>query len=734
MIFDSILRRHARARFAVLAAPAFLFAQPGHAAPAIADTFAHLNENRTVSRSVSLADLGIRDPLLLSAPDTRHEVYVPVPAGVPISDATLQIDGGYLRGDGGRTTMLVSLDGAPVLARGFAEPRGDAAASIGVDGAPRASGFVRVGLQWSSVIDDRLCTDQTAIGNVLRVAPSSRLNYRFDPANVADLRTAWSALPAAPVVAVAGQHVSAGVFDTAWRVETLIERDARTPVTRTLPAIGESVDLSGIDVPEALRSVPAFAALAAGGTHKVADAAELGALLVTAPPHAFAPDVVIADEALRRATGGALDALRAQIAAVSADGAAAFDAWRGRNVAALTTPLAAGEVRVAHLPGQAVIVVGDNTGVDALARAWRPIGVTDRLVVHHLDDARYAHADQVALAALGGEPRTLDVLGRAMWDASFDLAAVAADGKLPDDVVLDVAAAPTPHADGEIASVYFNGVLIASKLLTQDGKPQRITAHVPRYALAPTNLLRVMFQRRFDGGCEARAQGYPVAVLPTSHLTLAKATPDDDFTGMFARFASSANVIVPSAYLDDAPATLARFARLASAAGVSPSRAVLTVASGNAAVTPTGPFLAADVALTDEAGRAVLTQDRMTLTDADKRVFADVSGLSKLAVIQVAQAGGNSGVVYRSFGAAAPQLPPALRLTRGDIVLVSAGGGTNVFDSRHPGEVVTDERAFSRDAARRWPWFVAGGLVAALVLLIVVAGIVRRRHQGKGGA
>jgi hypothetical protein len=57
-----------------------------------------------------------------------------------------------------------------------------------------------------------------------------------------------------------------------------------------------------------------------------------------------------------------------------------------------------------------------------------------------------------------------------------------------------------------------------------------------------------------------------------------------------------------------------------------------------------------------------------------------------------------------------------------------------VFDSRHPGEVVTDERAFARDAAKRWPWFVAGGLVAALVLLIVVAGIVRRRHQGKGGA
>ena len=33
------------------------------------------------------------------------------------TDAALQFDGSYLRGNGGRTTMLLSLDGAPVLSR-----------------------------------------------------------------------------------------------------------------------------------------------------------------------------------------------------------------------------------------------------------------------------------------------------------------------------------------------------------------------------------------------------------------------------------------------------------------------------------------------------------------------------------------------------------------------------------------------------------------------------------------
>mgnify|MGYP003348390199 CR=1 FL=1 len=64
-----------------------------------------------------------------------------------------------------------------------------------------------------------------------------------------------------------------------------------------------------------------------------------------------------------------LDALRAQVAAVSTSGAEAFDQWRAQTWAPITEPLAAGEVRLAHLPGQVVIVTGDVGGVAALAAA-----------------------------------------------------------------------------------------------------------------------------------------------------------------------------------------------------------------------------------------------------------------------------------------------------------------------------------------------------------------------------
>ncbi|RDU98418.1 cellulose biosynthesis cyclic di-GMP-binding regulatory protein BcsB [Trinickia dinghuensis] len=740
---DSSTRAVARLRLALCAAPVLLFA---HAALAVApaatdaastgltDTFAHLGEHRVVARSVSLADLGLHDPLVLSAPDTRHELYLPVPAGLPIDNATLQIDGGYLHADGGRETMLVSLDGSPVLARGFVPPQGDAQASVGVDGSPRASGFVRVGLQWSSILDDRLCTDQTAIGNVLRVAPSSRLTYSFDPGAIADVRTAWSALPAAPVIAISGAHISDAAFDTAWRVDTLMEREGRRPVVRAWPKVGDTVEVDAAGVPAALRAVPAFAALAGGGSVKLADAAQVGAALVLASPTAFAPDIIVADDALRQQANAALDALRQQIAAASPDGAAAFDAWRTRAFAPITTPLAAGEIRIAHLPGQTTIVVGDRVAAQALVHDWRPIGVADRYVVHRLDDTPSPDVKRIALSALGGEPRTLDVLGRAMWDASFDLAAVAANGKLPDQLALDVAAAPTPRHDGNIASVYLNGVLIASKMLDGDGKPQRITAHVPRYALAPTNTLRVVFQRRPDGDCEARSQGYPVAILPTSHLTLARASTDDDFIGMLARFATAANVIVPAAYLDDATQAVSRVARLADVAGIAPTRATFSVVASGAAAAPSGPFLAMDVALQDEkAALAQLSNNRLTLVDQSGRVYADVSGLSNLAVLDVTHANGTTGIAYRTLGGAAPKVPSTLRLARGDVALVAKDGVVRLFDSRHPGEVVTDHAA--DDAfSRRLPWLIATGIVALLLALFVVAGVERRRHRAKGDA
>jgi hypothetical protein len=735
LVNDNFKRRRMGAVLALFAACVFLLAAAPRVALAasaadtgIADAFGRLGLDVPETRTVTLRQLGLLESVTLGAPDTRREFFLPVPAGVPISDATLQVDGGYVRGDGGRVTMLLSLDGSPVLARAFTQDSGGVSVNLGVDGAARTAGFVRIGLGFASVISQNECADQTAIGNVLRVDPTTRLTFRFNPADVQDLRTAWSALPYAPVLAIAGRRLSTNAYDTAWRTDALLQRDGKRPVMQALPAVGETVDLTGIDVPAALRGIPAFAVLAAGGKHSISDQAELGALVALAPRAAFGPDVIVADEAMRRTIGAALDALRLQLANTSADALAAFDAWRKRTASQLTKPLAPGEVRVAHVGGRAMIVVGDTLGIGALAHGWRPIDVSDRVVVHRIDVAQQARGDSIPLSELGGDPRSIDVQTSASWDARFDLAAASGNGRLPEQVVLDLAASPTLSNGGATATVYFNDVMIGAGLINVDGARQRLIAPIPRYALARTNDLRVSIRRQPDAGCQAR-QTYPVAILPTSHLRLAKATPGNTFAGMAARYASSATVYVPRAYLDDALDSVPRLAVLTGAAGIAPVSAKFAVASSQTAAQPDGPFLAADVRLADEKNPAVYSAERLSLTSPSGETLLDMSGLSRVAVVSVASSGGQSGIVYRSAGAA-PVLTDKLQLSRGDIAVVDGSGVLKQFDTVDPDELI-DQPATSTDwVTRHWArWGIPAVLVVLLLALIALAGQARRKHR-----
>jgi hypothetical protein len=738
------VRRRGR-RFAALAAGcmAVLGGMRGaHAATGdFAAAFAQLGAGHVDSRTVSLRDLGVREPILLRAPDASQELYFPVPVGLPLTNATLQLDGGYLRGDGGRTTFVLSLDGSPVLARALSDPQGDGAINIGVDGSPRSSGFVRVGMQWSSVIDDHECTDQTAIGNLWRVAPTSRLIYQFDTSAINDLRSAWSALPPKPVIAVGSRQLAAAGYDVAWRVESLLMRAGETPLTQIVPAVGDTVNLGNAPVPAALQAVPAFAALAGGGAHRIANPAELGALIALAPPTVFAPNLLIEDDALRARLAQALDALRAQVASAAPEAVPAFDAWRNGPAGALAFAAAAGHngrVGVGRLGGEPVVVIGDTTGVAALSRTWTPVMESNRLVVHALDDAPNLSAggdtERLALSLVGGTPRTLDVLTSAAWDATFDLAAVSGNGKVPRGVVLDLAAAAAPTRDAQTASVFFNGVLIGSRLLSTDGRPLRLAANIPGYALGAVNQLHVLFQRQPEGGCQPRASGYPAAVLPDSHLLLGDARLEDNFTGMIVRYAQGAHVLVPAAYLADPVDSLPRVARLANAVGIAPLRATLTVVQPGQTAQPSGAFLATDIALDGASGPARFEDSRLTIKGRSNRTIADLSGLSRLGVLEVVRAGSATGVLYRSVGHVAPVLPPTLQLLSGNVAVVDASGVLQQFDTQNPGGVPpTDlQRAWF---TRHWSaWAVPAILIALLLLLIVGAEAARRRHEKAAAA
>lgn len=169
--------RYTRGAIALLSmiAPLVLTAQPkpsqeGGNSGRPVEIFRRMSSDPFISRDVTFAELGFTGPVVLGAPDSRREIYLPVPAGVTLNDAALKMDANYLRADGGRTSMIVSLDNYPVLAKGFTLDKGDASATIGIDGTARPSGFVRLGVNWTTAVAlDTMCADARTPGNVLRI-------------------------------------------------------------------------------------------------------------------------------------------------------------------------------------------------------------------------------------------------------------------------------------------------------------------------------------------------------------------------------------------------------------------------------------------------------------------------------------------------------------------------------------------------------------------------------------
>jgi hypothetical protein len=619
-----------------------------------------------------------------------------------------------------------------VSSRPFPQEKGDASLVLGVDGAPRPSGFVRLGLNWGTALAaDWICTDGRTPGNVLRVEPDSRFTYRFDASAIRDLSTAWGALPTVPTILISSKNVGADAYDSAWRIGSALERVGKRSKVMALPAVGDVVDLDGMTLPAGLRGVPAFDSLSQGGKYRLKDMAEVGALLSLGASGPIRADIVIADKAMTVAMGAAFDALRTQLQAAAPEAVAAYAAWRTR---ALELPPGAGasrEVRLATLLGSPAIVVAADAGAKAaglFSAYWNKVAVSPLMVVQAADEPA-TDASAVSLKYLGGKPGSFDVLAHADWNATFDIGAVAADGRLPGTLVLDVAAAPSAARTPPVVSIFLNDVLLGAKQMDANGKRERITAPVPRYALGARNVLRVSFVRQLASDrCRETPEAYPVSVLPSSHMLLEKATPSDDFTGMVSRYAAGAHVMVPASYLADAENTLPRVVRLAASTGVSPVNARFTAVNGDAMPSPGGPFLAMELPFKDAKSKVRLDGGRVVMASRDDKVFLDISGVNNVGIAEVVTLGGETGVIYRNAGPQAPFLDKPLLLSQGDVAIIGSSGLLGEFNTADP-----TGRGVIGDQHR--PWMLSNGYwwllpvlgVVFMVALLVFASRRRRR-------
>lgn len=186
----------------------------GLASPA-GDALRRLQGDDWVTRSTTLQDLGVKEPVVLSNSDARQEFYLPVPRGVPISNATLSFDAKYAKGEPGRTTMVLWVDGVPQTAERIADGDGSASRTLGIEPQRRESGFLRLGVDWQSEIALRRCESNRATANALTISPQTRLSYRYDASAIGSLDDAWGTLPGQPVLMVAGAKLDQQAFDSA---------------------------------------------------------------------------------------------------------------------------------------------------------------------------------------------------------------------------------------------------------------------------------------------------------------------------------------------------------------------------------------------------------------------------------------------------------------------------------------------------------------------------------------
>ena len=724
--------------------PAAIFAQsprstaiamPATAATATTpgDFYKRLNGNGWVAREITFADLGFTGPLVLGAPDSRREIYLPVPANVPLADGEITLNASYMRGDGGRTSLQISLDTYPVSSRPYTLEKGDASIVLAVDGAPRTNGFVRLGMNWGTVLGaDWICTDGRTPGNVLRIEPDSRFTYRYDASAIRDLTTAWGALSSSPVILVSGNNLTSEAYDSAWRLGVSLERAGKRSIIRALPSVGDTIDLDGVTIPSGLRSVPAFASLSQGGKYKIKDAAEIGALLSLGQTGPFRADIVIADKAMANVLSAAFDALRNQLQTSAPDAVASFGEWRVRALDPAGKAMTSKQIQLAYAFGQPTIVVAADAGAQAaglFSSYWNSVAVASAVVVQAADDP-IGNSSAVSLKYLGGKPGSFDVLAHADWNATFDIGAVAANGRIPASLVLDVAAAPSAARTQPVVSVFLNDILLGAKRLDANGAHERITAKIPRYALAGRNTLKVSFVRQLASDrCRETPEPYPVTVLPSSHMLLEKATTSDDFVGMVSRYASSAHVMVPATYLANAVATLPRTIRMAATTGVSPVNARFTAVSGDTVPAMGGPFLALELPLKDVKSKVKLEGGRVMMTAMSDKLILDVSGLNKIGMIEVVKVGGDTGVIYRNVGSDQPLMEKPLLLAQGDVAIVGSNGLLREVNTADPSghEVVKSNES---------PWLLARGYwwmlpiigIVFMVALLVFASRMRRRR------
>ncbi len=356
-------------------------------------------------------------------------------------------------------------------------------------------------------------------------------------------------------------------------------------------------------------------------------------------------------------------------------------------------------------------------GAAVMPRASQPVLKTD--------------PDAIAFARLGLGQGVKEVVDRGEWQLRLDYAMVP-KGKRPAALRIELAPGAAMTSQPQLAHIFVNDLLLRSVTLEGGDQARTLNVPLPDGLLGRSNAIRVVLQRQpAAGNCKDAPLPSPAQLLPGSAVELAadKASPAD-FYALGSAFAEGVTVVVPQADLADPAASLALAVKALD--GLSPDSQGLQVALDDGKV-PGRPFLLLPgTKLPASMSLPVAMEEGFVkVVDRQKRLLLDVSGTPGLLVVQLAEAGGQPGLVLQSGGSGPIPLPAALALDKGNVAFADNTGLLMSVDTVRERAVRVEVGAPSAwaDWVDRFRILLVAGIWVALTA--AVAGITARWYRSR---
>lgn len=415
------------------------------------------------------------------------------------------------------------------------------------------------------------------------------------------------------------------------------------------------------------------------------------------------------------------------IVVAAADEVRAAVADHPGGVAALEAAGEQGNVSVLALPDRRVLAFS------RMQAEW-PSAITDsgwipvaRGAAHNVQLARAvkggalpATLDEVSFARLGADMSPRDVVRGAEWRIPLGVDRIPA-GRVPARMRLIVTSAPVPEAQPMMLYAYVNDELQDVRRL--NGGTEQFTLQFSSAAVRGAfNELRLVVQRDVrEGNCQMLATGYPVQIARGSSIVFdAHDKSPVDFGALPRHFAAGYDLLLGSEVLEQPEAALTFLANLLNANQypLAPER-IRFIAAGSAA--PAGPFIALADTVPGMADTAVrFDRGQMMVKGHDGAPILDIDRLKGIAVVQLADWGGQRGLWIKPPAMGALSATPALGLTFDAVAFVDERGVALTLSPDQPDVARVDypeyRNWFDLFGAYRY-WLMALGWLVVVALL-----------------